>query len=165
MLSKRKLKNSAKNLSTTLQVEIDPLDNKVGSTRIIKDPPSLVYPMYSLQALATNRLLRVLSSLTFQIPQFNPIASTNEWLLPILSGSTKISLHTQNGCGKYLGQQSLKDIEMERQELRKTTRKCVDDCGYNNLYLSSVFFRVFSLKSTSYNLWVMRVYIVYVKTW
>ena len=103
MLSKRKPKNLAKNLSATLQVEIDPLENKFGSTQIIKDPPSLVYPMYSLQALATNGLLGVLSSLTFQIPQFNPIASTNEWLLPILSGSTKISLHTHNGCGKYLG--------------------------------------------------------------
>ena len=26
----------------------------------------------------------------------------------------------------------LKDLEIERQELRKTVRKCVDDCGYNN---------------------------------
>ena len=29
-------------------------------------------------------------------------ASANEWLLPILPSSTKISLITQNGCGKYL---------------------------------------------------------------
>ena len=29
MLSKRKLKNSAKNLFMTLQVEIEPLENKV----------------------------------------------------------------------------------------------------------------------------------------
>ena len=30
MLSKRKQKNSAKNLSAALQVEIDPLDNQLG---------------------------------------------------------------------------------------------------------------------------------------
>ena len=30
MLLKRKLKNSAKNLSTALQAVIDPLENKVG---------------------------------------------------------------------------------------------------------------------------------------
>ena len=29
-------------------------------------------------------------------------ASANEWLLPIFPSSTKISLITQNGCGKYL---------------------------------------------------------------
>ena len=32
MLSKRKSKNSAKNLSATLQVVIDPLDNQLGYT-------------------------------------------------------------------------------------------------------------------------------------
>ena len=47
--------------------------------------------------------------------------------------SPKSHFNTQYGCGKCLGQQPLKDIEVERQELRKTTRKCVDDCGYNNL--------------------------------
>ena len=47
--------------------------------------------------------------------------------------STKNSFNTQNGCSKCLGYQPLKDVEMERQELRKITRKCVDDCGYNNL--------------------------------
>ena len=36
--------------------------------------------------------------------------------------------------------------------MTKTIRKCVDDCGYNNLYLSSVFSRVFSLKTTPYTL-------------
>ena len=49
-----------------------------------------------------------------EIPQFSPIASVNEWLLPILLNSTKISLDTQNGCGKCLGYQPLNDIEIER---------------------------------------------------
>ena len=57
----------------------------------------------------------------------------SEWLLPILPSSTKFSFYTQYGCGRCLDQQPLKDLEMERQELRKTTRKCVEDCGYNNL--------------------------------
>ena len=43
MLSKWKLKNSTKNLSTTLQVEIDPLVNKLEYTNIKK---SLIYTMY-----------------------------------------------------------------------------------------------------------------------
>ena len=48
-----KSKNSAKNLSAILQVEIDLLVNKLGYTNIKK----------TLQAPATNGLLGVLSSL------------------------------------------------------------------------------------------------------
>ena len=40
--------------------------------------------------------------------------STKTWLLPMLSSSTKTSLDTQNGYGKFLGYQPLKDIKMER---------------------------------------------------
>ena len=46
MLSKRKPKYSMKNLSTTLQAEINPLVNKVEVHKYQKDPPSLIYPMY-----------------------------------------------------------------------------------------------------------------------
>ena len=42
---------------------------------------------------------------------------------------------------------------------------CVKDCGYDNLSLSRVMARVFSLKSTLFNMWVMWVYIVWVETW
>ena len=42
---------------------------------------------------------------------------------------------------------------------------CVEDCGYDNLSLSRVMTRVFSLKSTPFNMWVMWVYIVWVETW
>ena len=45
---------------------------------------------------------------------------------------------------------------------------CVENCGYNNLSLSRVVARVFSLKSTPFNMWimwVMWVYIVCVGTW
>ena len=41
---------------------------------------------------------------------------------------------------------------------------CVEDCGYNNLLLSKVVVRVFSLKSTPLNMWVIRVYIMGVET-
>ena len=61
-------------------------------------------------------------------------------LHPPLNGSfqcfptaPKTSLNTQIWCGKYLDDEALKDVEMERQESRKTTRKCVDDYGYYNL--------------------------------
>ena len=41
---------------------------------------------------------------------------------------------------------------------------CVENCGYNNLSLSRVMARVFSLKSTPQHMWVMWVYIVWVRT-
>ena len=41
---------------------------------------------------------------------------------------------------------------------------CVEDCGYDNLSLPRVMARVFSLKSTTLNIWVMWVYIVWVET-
>ena len=42
---------------------------------------------------------------------------------------------------------------------------CVEDYGYDNLSLSRVMARVFSLKKTPFNMWVMWVYIVWVETW
>ena len=41
----------------------------------------------------------------------------------------------------------------------------VENCGYDNLSLSRVMARVFSLKSSPLNIWIMWVYIVWVKTW
>ena len=40
---------------------------------------------------------------------------------------------------------------------------CVKDCGYDNLLLLRIMARVFSLKSTPFNMWVMWVYIVQVE--
>ena len=42
---------------------------------------------------------------------------------------------------------------------------CVEDCEYDNLSLSRVMARVFSLKITPLNMWVMWVYIAWVETW
>ena len=42
---------------------------------------------------------------------------------------------------------------------------CVEDCENDNLSLSRVMARVFSLKNTHLNMWVMWVYIVWVETW
>ena len=42
---------------------------------------------------------------------------------------------------------------------------CVENCGYNNLSLSRIVARVFSLKSTPLRMGVMWVYIVCVETW
>ena len=41
---------------------------------------------------------------------------------------------------------------------------CVENCGYNNLSLSRIVARVFSLKSTLQHLWVMWIYIVWLGT-
>ena len=97
----------------------------------------------------------------------------NKWLLPMLPSSTKTLLYTQDGCGKCLGYQPLKDLEMERQELRKPQwivqrivgMKISHSQGYENLSLSRVVARVFSLKSTPQHMWVTWVYIVWVETW
>ena len=42
---------------------------------------------------------------------------------------------------------------------------CVENCRYNNLSLSRIAARVFSLKSISLRIWVMWVYIVCVEIW
>ena len=105
----------------------------------------------------------VLSS--YSDPAICPIASAKAWLLPMLHGSPKTSFNTQNGCDKCLGYQPLKDLEMERQDLRKTTRDGVENYGYNNLSLLRIVARVFSLKSIPFSMWVMQVYIMCVETW
>ena len=56
-------------------------------------------------------------------------------------------------------------MDIERQELRKTTMDCVEDCEYDNLLLLRVMARVISLKNAYFNMWVMQVYIVWVETW
>ena len=42
---------------------------------------------------------------------------------------------------------------------------CVENYGYNNLSLSRIVARIFSLKSTPLRMWVIWVYIVCVETW
>ena len=49
----------------------------------------------------------------FSDPAIRLIVSAKAWLLPMLSNSAKTLLDTQNGCGKCLGYQPLKDLEME----------------------------------------------------
>ena len=40
---------------------------------------------------------------------------------------------------------------------------CVENCGYDNISLSRVIARVFSLKNTPLNMWVLWIYIVWVE--
>ena len=70
MLSKRKPKNSAKNLSATLEAVNDPLENQLGyinSNRPFK--PNLPDAVKPSKLLALIGLYRTLSSLAYQIPQ------------------------------------------------------------------------------------------------
>ena len=137
----------------------------IWDTRVARDPSSLIYTMHlSPPSSYSNKASRnhVLSS--FPDPAIRPIASAKAWLLPMLPSSTKTSFDTQNGCGKCLGYQPLKNLKMERQDLRKTTIDCVENFGHNNLSLSRIVARVFSMKSTPFRMWVMWVYIVCVET-
>ena len=99
------------------------------STQITKDPSSLVYPIYSSPPSSCYQL--TLPSLVFSNSsnyaiQPDCIHQINGFFQCFLT-TPKTSLYTQNGCGKCLGYQPLKDLETERQELRKTIMDCVVD--------------------------------------
>ena len=104
MLSKRKLKNLEKNLSVTLQVEIDPLVNKLEYTnnkRLSKPSlPNVLEPFKLL--LRANGLLGVLSSLAIRIPQYArlhlPSLTGFFWQISKASQTPKHSLHFEVGC-------------------------------------------------------------------
>ena len=87
----------------------------VGIHELVRDPPSLIYPMHlrppssSSNKASRNRVLS--SSLNLAI---HPIASAKAWLLPMLPSRTKTSLDTLKGCGKCLGYQPLNGMKMER---------------------------------------------------
>ena len=82
MLSKRKPKNSAKNLSVALQAINDPLENQLrymNSNRPSK--PNLPNAPKPSKLLAPTRLCRTVSSLTFQIPQLAHYINQYELIL------------------------------------------------------------------------------------
>ena len=82
MLSKRKPKNSVKNLSTALQAVNDPLKNQLGyvnSNRPSK--PNLPNAPKPSKFLAPTRLCRTMSSLAFQIPQLTHCINQYELVL------------------------------------------------------------------------------------
>ena len=75
MLLKRKSKNSVKNLYATLQVEIDPLLNKLEYMNNNR-PPNLVYPMYlSPPSSCYQRTSKSLVFTSFPDPAICPIPS------------------------------------------------------------------------------------------
>ena len=87
----------------------------VGIHGLARDPPSLIYSMYLSppssysNKASRNRVLSSSSNLAICL-----IASAKTWLLLILPSSTKTSLKTLKGCGKYLGYQPRNGLEMER---------------------------------------------------
>ena len=104
MLSKRKPKNSAKNLSAALQAVINPLDNQLG----------YMGKQETLQASTPTRLLGTMSCPALRILQQAPCCICHPWLLPMLPSNSKTLLDTLKGCGKCLGYQALNGMEMER---------------------------------------------------
>ena len=84
-------------------------------TQIVRDSPNLIYLMHlSPPSSYSNKAFRncVLSS--SPDPVIRPIESAKTWLLPMLPSNTKTSLDTLKGCGKCLGYQPLKGLDMER---------------------------------------------------
>ena len=84
-------------------------------TQIVRDPPSLIYPMHlSLPSSYSNKASRNHFLSSSPESTIHPIASTKAWLLPMLPRGTKTSLNTLKGCGKCLGYRPIKCTEMER---------------------------------------------------
>ena len=105
MLSKRKSKNSAKNLSSTLQVEIDPLVNKLEYTNN-KRPSRPSLPNLSPLSSCYQRISRSLVFISFTNPAIPPDC---------------ITLYTLNRCGLGLGTNLLSWYNSGRQEREETT--------------------------------------------
>ena len=106
----------------------------VGIHGLARDPPSLIYSLYlSPPNSYSNKASRNCVLSNSPDPAIHLIASAKSWLLPMLPSSTKSSLDTLKGCGKCLGYQPLNGMEMDRQELRKSTSICVEIYRYDNL--------------------------------
>ena len=76
----------------------------VGIHELARDPSSLIYLMYlAIQAPTPTRLLGIVSCLALRILQQGPCCICHPWLLPMLPSSTKFSLDTLKGYGKYFG--------------------------------------------------------------
>ena len=70
MLSKRKLKNSVKNLSVALKTVNDPLENQLGYINGNRpSKPNLPDAPNPFKLLAPTRLHRIVSSVAYWIPQ------------------------------------------------------------------------------------------------
>ena len=94
VLSKRKPKSSAKNLSNALQTVNNTLENKVGihdSRRPSK--PNLLNAPKPSKLLALTGLRRTLSSLACRISQSPIVLTKMNWSLPNYFPSTKILSH------------------------------------------------------------------------
>ena len=100
-------------------------------TRVVRDPPSLIYPM-QLSAPSSNSNKASRNRVLSSSPDLaiHPIVSAKSLAS---SSSTKTSLGTLKGCCKCLGYQPLKDMKMERQELRKNHNGLCREMWYNNL--------------------------------
>ena len=106
MLSKRKPKNSVKNLSATLQVEINPLVNKLEYTNNkrpskpsllnILSPPSFCYQQTSQNLVFTSFLNPTIYSIASAKPHWLLLANPQSF-------SSSKTLYTLKMCGLCLG--------------------------------------------------------------
>ena len=138
-IRRKPLRRSPSSKSIHQRIKLEYTNNKRPSK------PSLPHVLKPSKLLLPTDLMKpclLQLSESCNLAQLHP---PNKLLLPMLHSSTKTSLYTKDGCGKCLDYQPLKNLEMERQELRKTTIDCVEDCGYNNLSLLRVMAKVFSL--------------------
>ena len=70
------------------------MQTQITPRRVIEEEIEVLNEKPLHDTLSNNGLLRVLSSLVIQIPQFLPITSATQWLLPMLPIGTKTSLNT-----------------------------------------------------------------------
>ena len=132
MLSKWKPKYSVKNLSATLQAEIDPLVNKVRVHKYQKHPPSLIYPMY-LNPSSSN-YQRASPSYIFT-SYLDPAISSKLYLL--IDGFFQYFPHEPKLHSAFrLGEVSVWAKNLSRmcnwrgRSRGKLKRNCIDYCGF-----------------------------------
>jgi len=128
MLSKRKPKNSTKNLFVTLQVKIIPLVNKLEYTNIKRTLQNLIYPMYLSPPRSsyqqTSRSIVFISYLDLAIlpdciRQVSPASFNKSQILPKFQNT----LYTLNRCRLCLGTNLISRYNNERGEGEETTKE------------------------------------------
>ena len=144
MLSKRKPKYLAKNLSAAFQA--------INSRRPSK--PNLLNAPKPLKLLAPTGLHRTLSSLTYQIPQSRIASTKMNWSLLSCFSSTKMPPHWYGyGEIRIWLNVPLKDISMERMREEEFGESKYKDCDESILFFSMVPLSKFSMEAL-YNTWV-----------
>ena len=140
VLSKRKPKNSTKNLSATLQAVKWSIKEYSWDTWIAEDPSSLIYsmhlnpPSFLLQASCSNRVTPNLVFFSFSDPAISPLHQPSKLVISeLLPKHPNTSSLIWVWWDKDLANVPLKDMSMKRVRVEEFRESNDEDCGWVNL--------------------------------